>query len=193
MRVAIDHARREELIARYGIDRPAMNPQLNTTVTAILAAERITSGTHGPENTPLFDPVWSSAMWERANEAIREMSSQHGDFMAGVWDSAVFLYYPGRSEFRAYGNDIERFTYMLGYASQNNCDIKLAPGGCSEGTAFLPLGRGQFIVVFEICEVCDAWARRTAETNFRVKVMEAQAGLPPGATIDPGSPVPPRP
>lgn len=185
-----DEARIQE---KYGIGLPPRSD--NSTVTAILAAERTVARAGGGagDMSWLFDPALNRQMWERANDAIREMWRQHGEFMAGVWDSAVFLYYPGQSEFRAYGNDIERFAYMLGYASQNGCDIKLASGGCSEGTVFLPLEGGQFLVVFEICEACDAWARRIAETNFRVNVMEAQAKLPPGARIDPGSPVPSRP
>ena len=105
----------------------------------------------------------------------------------------MFLYYPGQNDFRAYDSDIERYAYLLSYAAQNGCDIRLAPGGCSKGTVFLPLQRGQFIVVFEVCAACEAWAWETAETNFRFNVMAAQDKLPPGAVIDPLSPVPPRP
>src|SRR5258705_13247672 len=43
----------------------------NSTVNAPLAAERITAKPHGRDNTPLFDPTWSPAMWERANRAMR--------------------------------------------------------------------------------------------------------------------------
>lgn len=181
------------LVTKYGIGRPP-KPD-NPHVDAVLAVERAAgrAALAGGNTSWLFDPALNEKMWERANEAIREMWRQHGDFMAGVWDSGVFLYYPGQSEFHAHGNDIERFAYLLGYANQNGCDIKLAPGGCGDSTVFLPLERGQFLVVFEICTACDEWARHTAETNFRVSVLEAQAKLPPGARIDPGSPVPPRP
>ena len=37
----IDQNRRAMLTAKYGIDRPPMNPALNTTVQAILDAEQI--------------------------------------------------------------------------------------------------------------------------------------------------------
>jgi hypothetical protein len=50
-----------------------MNINDNPTVNAILAAERITARTHGRDNTSLFDPIWSPAMWERANWAMREL------------------------------------------------------------------------------------------------------------------------
>jgi hypothetical protein len=38
-------------------------------------------------------------------------------------------------------------------------------------------------VVFEICGACDEWAGQTAQTNYIVSEMEAQAKLPPGARI----------
>lgn len=65
--------------------------------------------------------------------------------------------------------------------------------GCAGHAMYLPLERGQFLVVFRICRACDAWARETAEVRFRSNVLGAQVHLPPGAVIDPGSPVPPIP
>ena len=96
-------------------------------------------------------------------------------------DTDVFLYYPGTQDFYVYGSSPVRFAYMLTFAWPERCDIKMAPGGRNGVEVFLPLQRGQFILVFGICEACDVWARQTAETNFRASLIEAQAALPPGA------------
>jgi hypothetical protein len=167
----------------------------NPIVTATLAAERTAARAvrFSGDTSWLFDHAYNRDMWELANKTIQDMHGRFGDFMTGVWGEAVFLYYPGAEDFRAYGSDIERYAYVLAYAGQNGCGIRMAPGRCGEGTVFLPLQRGPFIVVFEACDACDAWARATAETNYKFGVLAAQAGLPPGARIDTGSPVPPRP
>jgi len=131
-------------------------------------------------------------MWELAEKTMRNMHIRFAKHIDKAADTDVFLYYPGTHDFYVYSRNIERFAYMLTFAWPEGCDIKIAPGGCSGVEIFLPLQRGQFILVFGICEACDVWVRGTAETNFRASVMEAQEQLPPGAYIDPGSPVPPR-
>ena len=183
----------EDLIDKYGIDNP---PQLDNVIdksiqkveATMARATRLTGDTSW-----LFHPSCNEQMWEIANETIQSMHRLYGDFMAGVSDGSVFLYYPGQNDFRAYGSEIERFAYMLGYAGKHGCDIQLAPGACSKGTVFLPLERGQFIVVFEVCDACDAWAWEIAEMNFRAGIIAAQATLSPGAYIDALSPVAPAP
>jgi len=53
--------------------------------------------------------------------------------------------------------------------------------------------RGQFLLLFRCCRTCEDLAGQLGRPTFRISVMEAQAKLPRGAVIDPGSPVPPRP
>jgi hypothetical protein len=79
-----------------------------------------------------------------------------------------------------FSRGIERFGYLLTCRWHDGCDVRLAPGGCSEGTVFLPLQRGQFLIVFEICGSCDEWAGQTAQDNYIVSEMEARGrvGLP---------------
>ena len=62
---------------------------------------------------------------------------------------------------------------MLSYTGQNGCDIRLAPGACTKGTVFLPHARGQFLLVYEICGACEAWARETTEMNYKLSAMAA--------------------
>ena len=63
--------RDDKLAAKYGHNKPP-DPN-NATVQAMLDAEAITAGAHGRDNAPLFDPIWSPAMHERARAAVREV------------------------------------------------------------------------------------------------------------------------
>jgi hypothetical protein len=72
----------ENLRAKYGMDNPP-NPD-NPIAKAVLDAERITAGAHGRDNAPLFDPAWSPAMWERANDAVHEL-------LNGIADNSIRL------------------------------------------------------------------------------------------------------
>jgi hypothetical protein len=65
----MDPKRRKFLEDKYpAITAPRpMDPRLNQVVQAMLAAEAITARCHGPDNAPVFDPIWSPAMYERAD------------------------------------------------------------------------------------------------------------------------------
>lgn len=62
---------RKLMRAKYGMDNPP-DPN-NPTAKAVLDAERITASAHGRDNAALFDPVWSPAMHERGETAMREL------------------------------------------------------------------------------------------------------------------------
>ena len=130
-------------------------------------------------------------MSELAERTMRNMRTRFAKHIDRAADTDVFLYYPSTQDFYTYHRNVERFAYMLTFCWPEGCDIKMAPSGCSGVEVFLPLMRGQFIVVFGICQACDTWARVTAETNLRASRIEAQGTLPPGARIDPGSPLAP--
>lgn len=194
-----NHFERNWLIAKYGIDLPptAGNPfdgaiQVVERTRALVTRQR--------EDTAwLFDPSWNPAMWEHANRTMRDMWEKFGDRIEAAAESDTFLYYPCIPNLYVYDDALERFSYMIttrvplpNAVGHCGCDVQTAPGGCSGRAVYLPLERGQFIVVFSICHACDNWARETAETNFKFGVMAAQAKLPPDVRIDPGSPVSPR-
>ena len=94
------------LIEKYKIFQPPMVD--NPTVQAILDAERLETGTYGPDNAPLFHPSRSPAMWERANDAMAELrtgmaegcvhytSDDYDDFeIENPPDDAVFIWWVG--------------------------------------------------------------------------------------------------
>jgi hypothetical protein len=127
------------------------------------------------------------------------MRRQFGDRIEAAADSDTFLYYPCIPNLYVYDDAMERFSYMIttrvplpNAVGQRGCDVQLAPDGCEGQAVYLPLERGPFLLVFGICRACDAWARETAEIRFRSNVIAAQVQLPPGATIDPRSPVAPN-
>ena len=142
----------------------------------------------------------SQLLCQAASMGVHKMREQFGDRIAAAADSDTFLYYPCMPNLFVYEDAMERFSYMITTRvpmphaiGERGCDVQLAPGECSGRAVYLPLERGQFIVVFSICRACDNWARQTAELRFRSNVIAVQVGLPPGAHIDPGSPVPPIP
>jgi hypothetical protein len=161
----------QQLIDKYGINQPpqADNP-IDSSIQEVEATMARATGRTG-DTAWLFDPIWSPAMWELANKIMQDMRVRFAKHIATAADTDVFLYYPGTQGFYVYSRDIERFAYMLTFCWPVGCDIKMAPGGCRGVELFLPLQRGQFIVVFGICEACDAWARVTAETNFMTRVL----------------------
>ncbi len=226
-----------------------MDPALNTTVQAILSAELIETGARGfsgRDNGPMFDPVWSPAMHDRADAAMAELRTalandevvidshdydlEHGFDRSQPPTDAVFIWAAGsgriliccrsgssHDERRLRGADY--FASMLQHFAQVDdyykytaepgvygadyelkCTINIAKdctayaedfGGGT--TRLMTVRRGQFLILFRCCQVCEALAGQLADNNFKISVMEAQAKLPHGATIDPGSPVPPRP
>jgi hypothetical protein len=188
----------QELMEKYGVTNPP-DPN-NPNVGAIQVVERTRAlVTHDKDDTAwLFDPVWNPKMWNLANRTMAGMRKLFGDRIQAAADSDTFLYYPCIPELYVYEDEMERFAYMITTrvplphaVGERGCDVQLAPGGCSGRAVYLPLERGQFLVVFSICRACDAWARETAEVRFRSNVLAAQDQLPPGSRIDPGSPLPP--
>ncbi|PBA12766.1 hypothetical protein CKJ69_22295 [Mycobacterium avium] len=139
-------------------------------------------------------------MWRLTQQTMRDMRERFGDRIEAAGEGDTFLYYPCIPHLYVYDDAMERFSYMITRrvplphaVGERGCDVQLAPEACSGQAVYLPHEHAPFIVVFSICRVCDAWARKTAETNFKLGVISAQVPLPPGARIDPGSPVPPTP
>lgn len=234
--------RREHLTAKYGIDKPPMNPAMNTTVSAVLDAERIEDqGRRGRDLTSLFDPIWSPAMHEIADKTMWKLRTaladgevqleSHGYDMAHEIDldnpptDAVFIYRVGdryllvccragachderRLRGTGYFGDMlnhfaaldDYYVYNSGADRELKCTVNLSTDCLANDedwgagrTRQITTRRGQFVLTWRCCITCERLAGQMAETNFRISVMEAQAKLPPGAVIDPLSPVAPRP
>jgi hypothetical protein len=196
----IDPQEREYLRAKYGMDLPPdpNHPIIGTTQVVERTRALVTRETG---DTPwLFDPAWSPGMWQLAQRTMHDMKQRFGDRIDAAADGDTFLYYPCIPELYVYGDGMERFSYMITRrvplphaVGQRGCDVRLAADGCEGRAVYLPHEHAPFIVVFSICRACDDWARETAGVRFRSNVIGAQVHLPPGASIDPGSPVPPTP
>ncbi|ORB53672.1 hypothetical protein [Mycobacterium persicum] len=232
---------RDELRAKYGMDNPP-DPD-NPIAKAVLDAERVTAGAHGRDNTPLFDPGWSPAMWERATNAMAELQNGLRDKSISLLnydavgltddlpDDAMVVWAVGTR--RAHlglphatnhaTQRVDWFTSMVQFAQEvddywkyggenpcyaadyelrctinlsDTCTMPLSRDVSDYGggtTRLMPVRRGRFVLLFRCCRACEALAGKTADVNFKISVLEAQAKLPPDAVIDPGSPIPPVP
>lgn len=190
----------QDLMEKYGIGQPPTLDNPNVAATQVVQRTRALVTRETGDTAWLFDPNWNPGMWRLANRTMRDMRRQFGDRIEAASDSDTFLYYPCIPELYVYVDAMERVSYMITTrvplphaVGERGFDVQLAPSGCSGRAMYLPLERGQFLVVFSICKACDGWARETAETNLKFAVISAQAQLPPGARIDPGSPILPTP
>jgi hypothetical protein len=68
----------DRVMARFPVIGQPPRPD-HPWVTATLDADRIMAGTGGEDSTPLFDPIWSPAMWERANTAMRDLRQMRAE------------------------------------------------------------------------------------------------------------------
>jgi len=186
------------LRAKYGMDRPVdrNHPIIGTTQVIERTSGLVTRETG--DTGWLFDPCWSPAMWQLDKRTVRDMRQRFAERIEAAPESATFLYYPCIPELYVYSDGMERFSYMITTrvpmphaVGERGCDIRLAPNGCDGRAVYLPREHAPFITVYSVCRACDVWARQTAEIRFRSNVIGAQVNLPPGATIDPGSPIPP--
>ena len=210
----MNKARREELIAKYHIDHPPMNPALNTTVQAILKAERIEANLADDTllNKLLFDPTWCPTLHGKLTAALAELHAAEGQggrvdyrtFRGETYDphdpkdtsGTVLLKWPHDCRIFVCRNQPDRMAAMLQSTGLwNTCDVQIADDCTSlcfvdYPTRPLPISCGRVVLMFEICAACEFTVSDTVFFNMRSGVMEAQAKLPPGAVVDPGSPVP---
>ncbi|TAM64112.1 hypothetical protein [Mycobacterium sp.] len=160
---------RQELMEKYGMRCPP-DPN-NLEAKAILCAERNDAG-----NWLLCDPVRSPEMYERISDAYRSLR---------------VIYAPDRT--RAHP-ELYPEDQVLVWRSFWNCNTNIAEGcDYSAGLEDFPVSFGGLKMVFKCCRACKAKAVEMAEMGMNTSEVLAQAGLPPGARIDPGSALPPRP
>lgn len=155
------------LRAKYGMDEPP-DPD-NPEARMILDAQR-----NDPGNWLLCDPVRSPEMYERISEAYRSLR---------------VIYAPDRT--RAHP-ELYPQDQVLVWRSFWNCNINVADR-CEGALEDFPVSFGGLVMVFKCCQACKAKAVEKAEMGMNTSEILAQAGLPPGARIDPGSRVRPVP
>ncbi|WP_101950638.1 hypothetical protein [Mycobacterium sp. 3519A] len=92
---------------------------------------------------------------------------------------------------------LQLYAQVYDFHSRGDCQIVLADE-CGVGrvgglTNMMVASRDPFVFVFRCCESCDLAARELERTRLREALVWAQGHLPPGARIDPRSPVRPVP
>jgi hypothetical protein len=191
----IDPQEREYLKAKYIPDR-VMDPELNSTVQTIerakqLEAKAFARGTD--YNQWLFDPSRSPEMHAVAAKAHRDLNLAIacGDIECDdSTDDTILVHFVDSREAYAVerGKSGERFATSLRrhnatqpFCDDYRCNIQIADecaandgSDCAGGsTMLLPLRYGGVLLVFECCGACHRVARETAETNYKIGVMEA--------------------
>lgn len=167
----------------------------------------------------LFDPSRSPEMHRIAAAAHRNMRlgiaagdidciDEHGHVDPNDYDdAAVFVHVVGTNEVRVvpaqvgpldqYAQEFRRTWHKtVREARSNYCQIRKAPmcGGIGDrNVEFWPWRGDPFLLLFMVCPACRDRAIQSAEDGLELMRRDAEDGLPPGAVIDPGSPLPPLP
>jgi hypothetical protein len=126
-------------------------------------------------NWLLIDPAWSPELYE---------------LIAGAYHNLRRVY-PERARERGEPEPFEQKVIELEW-SGDDCCINIADE-CDPYVRPFPINLGGVTVILSICEACRAKAGMAATTGLVFRAIAGQATLPPGARIDPGSPLPPRP
>lgn len=194
----IDPIRREYLMAKYIAELPAA--ETNSTVESVLDGEYIMarSTRQGVDNSLLFDPTRSPEMYAIADQTMRDLRSARASGLRYVTpsggrynpdrvsdDRVLFVHFVGEKLlFACCGRDgADSFSDLL-YASawlwrKDECNMRITDD-CGDCTIFLPLLRGQFLLMFECCMPCVDKAVDMATTAMLVSETAARArvGLP---------------
>lgn len=218
----LSQKRRAELLNKYPAlnnERP-MSPAINLTVQGVGMAEHIEHYLNEDvEHTAaLFDPAWSPVLHAKLTaelEALHALERETGDadgitaeyhtFRGERYNphdpadgGVVLLKWPYDRRIYVCRSNADRFAAMLDNMGPfGTCDVQIVEDCHSlsfndQPIRPLPIACGRVVLMFEICLACEAKAGQMAEANFRFNVLAAQAKLPRGAVIDPGSPVAPK-
>lgn len=213
--MTMNDTRRQQILAQFpAITWPPMNPALNTTVQGVLRAERIETllADDSLLNALLCDPALSPTLYgklvdERA--ALHALEREDGGAIYKTFRGETYnphapadtsgtalVKYPGDRRIFVCRNNADRMAaFVESQGPWGVCDVCIA-GDC-QSVAFndyptrpLPISSGRVALMFEICAACEFVATDMVEHRMRSAVTKAQATLPEGARIDPGSPVP---
>jgi hypothetical protein len=205
--MTIDHDRRTMLTAKYGIDRPPMDPALNTTVQAILDAEHVvTRQGFARRLGDWVDPSRSPRLWEIATQAHRDLRAKmardeiaYDDFADDGYpfdpdnpsDAAVLIHFVGSNRVsvckRQLPGLVERGAdYHTGllqlygsvYDGAREGDCSIRLArDCGGPNSMMTLTYGAFVLVVRCCEECNLAARENAEVGYKLSLMEAHERL----------------
>jgi hypothetical protein len=199
-----------------------MSPALNTVVQGTVKADRIEAGIAGDEsllNRLLFDPSLCPTLHADLTRAIEDLHAiqsedghngiraQYVTFRGETYDphdphstsGTTLLKWPYDCRIFVCRNNPDRLAAsMLATSEWAACSVQVAED-CQSLTFNdwpvrpLPIACGRVVLMFDICTSCEFKLPDTVFYNLQASVMEAQAKLPPGAVIDPLSPVRPAP
>ncbi len=127
----IDQSRRSYLAAKYGIDRPPMNPALNTTVQAILdAAQIVDRQGWGRRIGAWVDPAHNPRMYDIVTRAHRNLRTAMAEGLVGYDDHAA----------DGYPYDPDDSAVLIHFVGSNSVSVcqRPAPGRAERGGLLTP-------------------------------------------------------
>ncbi len=144
-------------------------------VNAVLDGEQIVAGVwrRGYDNGPWFDPVWNPMMHELAERTMRDLRSgmaegrierdpdDDRDIVPDDPDDdrVFFVHFVGGTRVSVCRASAGYFASMLQMKAwahpmwDTDCNLKIADD-CGGPTEWVPLLRGQFLLIFEGCQAC---------------------------------------
>ena len=191
---------RQQLINKWpqiAPDARPMNPALNTTVQAILDAERIEAGLADDSllNRVLFDPAWCPTMHGKLMAELEELHASEHEGGNAVYETfrgetydphdptstsgTALLKFPGDRRLFVCRNNADRLTAILrNQGPWRYCDVCIAENcqACTfndHSTRPLPISCGRVVLMFEICMACEFVVTDTAFYGLRSSVMDA--------------------
>jgi hypothetical protein len=179
------------------------DPADDPTVNATIAAEKLESRAfpRGNEyNQWLFDPNRSPEMHEIATKAHRRLRELMARDEVEPNDSRMLVHFVGSDDVHAvypgwtanrFAEDLRKHNATQPYCDVYACNIGISDNCGRSSTVLMPLLFGDVLLIFECCGVCYSEACPMAGDGRTLSEINARSALPPGAYIDPGSPVPP--
>lgn len=183
-------------------------------ILGIQLAEHLEARLAGDQllNTVLTDPAYCPEVYakltaEREELYVIQRQGRGAQYVPpdyhphSPWETGrtALLKFPGDRRIFVCRNNADRLAaYFAAQGVWGMCDVCVAEDCMSQTlddhpTRPLPIACGRVVIMFEICQACEFAVTDKVYFNLRANVLAAQADLPPGAVIDPGSPIPPQP
>lgn len=170
---------------------PARVPALAERADAAAAEFYVPSGQDGDMHADTHDTDWDPhAPHEQGVVRVWAVGTNHVDVIRDRWhdnqnraqapvDYFAGLYTSGIPDFF----DCARYG-CTGGDCDRACSVRLDKT-CNGPTRAVPVDRGTLILLFRMCRACEQLAGKLAANTYKTAVVNARAGMPPGAVILP--------
>ncbi len=170
---------------------PARVAELAQRADAAAAEFYARSGEDGDLHATTHDTDWDPhAPHEQGVVRVWAVGTNHLDVIRDRWrDAPNRMQKPVDYFASMYTSGVPDFFDCARYGCTGGdcdraCSAHLAKA-CAGPTRAMPVNRGTLILLFRMCRACEDLAGKIAANTYRTAVVQARAGLPPGAVIMP--------